>query len=518
MSSGAAPHEVEYLRDRVRLYLQVLLAIDVGCTVASWLLELFIDELKKKPAEATPWPPLLMSTIAAGWALAKFRRPARGTLIGLESAITIGHGLAFIPMVRHAIGEGNLTPLLGAPFVLLGILLGLVLRASLVPSSVHRTVAIGVASVAGMYLAERTPDAIWLALMGFCFVVVTAVTSHVIYGLRRQVRDAMRLGQYTLEEKLGEGGMGEVYRARHSRLRRSTAIKLLPASRSSEQAVARFESEVQLTAGLTHPNTITIFDYGRTEDGIFYYAMEYLRGATLEQVVDADGPQPAARVIRILEQAAGALQEAHAAGLIHRDIKPANVMLTRQGLDPDAVKVLDFGLVRPIEGEQNGHLTRDGDLVGTPLYMAPEMITSQEAAGPASDLYALGAVGYFLLTGTHVFAGATLIEMCSHHLHTAPEAISDRLGKPVSHDLESLVLQCLSKRPADRPATASALIARLAQCQDRDRWSAQDAESWWTRCRDALDRRRSTPPSARAASPAVLTVITTPSQRPAHGA
>jgi serine/threonine-protein kinase len=420
-------------------------------------------------------------------------------------------------MVRHAVGTGNLTPMLGPPFVLLGILLALVLRASLVPSSVHRTVVIGVASVAGMYLVERTPDAIWLSLMGCSFVVVTAVTSHVIYGLRRQVRDAMRLGQYTLEEKLGEGGMGEVYRARHSRLRRSTAIKLLPASRSSEQAVARFESEVQLTAGLTHPNTITIFDYGRTEDGIFYYAMEYLRGATLEQVVDADGPQPPARVIKILEQAAGALEEAHTCGLIHRDIKPANIMLTRQGLDPDAVKVLDFGLVRPIEGQQDSHLTRDGDLVGTPLYMAPEIITMQEAAGPASDLYALGAVGYFLLTGSHVFAGATLIEMCSHHLHTTPEPLSVRLGRPVSEDLESLILQCLSKRPAERPASASTLIARLAECKDFDRWSAQDAESWWTRCRDALDRRQSAPPSPRASSPTVLTVMTAPPQRPAHG-
>lgn len=344
----------------------------------------------------------------------------------------------------------------------------------------------------------------WLITIAVCYVI-----SRVVHGLRVEVLAARKLGQYTLEEKLGEGGMGEVYRARHSRLRRPTAVKLLPVSRSSEQAVKRFEAEVQLTAALTHPNTITIFDYGRTNDGIFYYAMELLPGATLGQVVSIDGPQPAARVIKIIEQAAGALQEAHAAGLIHRDIKPANIMLTRQGIDPDAVKVLDFGLVRPVNRADDDAVTQDGNLVGTPLYMAPEAITAADSVGPLSDIYALGAVGYFLLTGTHVFSGANLVEMCAHHLHTEPESIADRLGRPVAGDLETTVMQCLAKRPEDRPEGAAALIRLLHRCKDHGGWTPEDSEAWWERNQPALDDLRSGDRPTAAASAAHSFTVST---------
>jgi serine/threonine-protein kinase len=411
----------------------------------------------------------------------------------------------------------------------IGLSLWVFVRAALVPSRGVRTlvltalVAVPLVAVTVMRtfpfepepsLRSLTPDDLvvtnvlntviwWSFITGVCTIV-----SAVIFGLRRQVRDAKQLGQYTLLEKVGEGGMGEVYRARHSRLRRSTAVKLLPASRSSEEAVARFESEVQLTAQLTHPNTIRIYDYGRTEDGVFYYAMEHLDGVNLREVVEIDGPQPVARVIKILEQTAGALQEAHAAGLIHRDIKPANIMLTRQGIDPDTVKVLDFGLVRPIHGREDGELTQAGALLGTPLYMAPEVINGSDNVGPASDLYALGAVGYFLATGTHVFPGATLMEMCSHHLRSTPEPMSERLGAPVAADFEAVVMQCLAKRPADRAASAAALIGRLRECKDHGRWAPVDADAWWTRCSDALDGRASDLWSSDAASPIALTVAT----------
>jgi len=314
--------------------------------------------------------------------------------------------------------------------------------------------------------------------------VVTAVctiTSAIIYGLRKDVRAAQRLGQYTLVEKLGEGGMGAVYRARHARLRRPTAIKLLPLERLSERAVARFENEVQLTAELTHPNTITVFDYGRTDDGVFYYAMEYLDGANLAEVVAGSGAMPAERVVHILLQAAGALEEAHRVGLIHRDIKPANIMLARQGVDPDAVKLVDFGLVRPVNRKGDGDLTIDGAIVGTPSYMAPEAIRDPNGAGPGSDLYSLAAVGYFLLTGSHVFAGDSVVEICSHHLHTKPPAPSSRTDAPVPAALDELLLECLAKQPEQRPADAKALIDRLRAIPLNATWAVVDAEAWWDR-------------------------------------
>jgi eukaryotic-like serine/threonine-protein kinase len=311
-------------------------------------------------------------------------------------------------------------------------------------------------------------------------VALTTTTSKVIYGLQREVRDARRLGQYTLLEKLGEGGMGIVYRARHAMLRRPTAIKLLPSDRFGPEALARFEREVQLTAGLTHPNTIRVFDYGRTADAIFYYAMEYLEGANLAEIVAVGGPMPAARVMHILDQVAGALAEAHQIGLIHRDIKPANIFLTEQGGVPDVAKVLDFGLVKQL-GQPDGELadiTHAGRLTGTPLYMAPEAMTAPDAVDARTDLYALGAVGYFLITGQDVFTGTTVIEICAKHLHDMPEEPSRRLGQPVPADLERLILSCLEKEPANRPVDARTLQRGLRACVDYGSWSEEDARRW----------------------------------------
>ena len=216
----------------------------------------------------------------------------------------------------------------------------------------------------------------WLAIS-----ILATATSRVIYGLRREARKARKLGQYTLERKLGEGGMGEVYRARHAMLRRPTAVKLLRPDKTGEASLARFEREVQLTASLTHPNTVTIYDYGRTPEGVFYYAMELLDGPTLEKVVQVDGAQPPARVVWILSQVAGALREAHEVGLIHRDIKPANVMLVEHGGVLDVVKVVDFGLVKDIHGSGDPSLSRAETITGTPQYLAPETISSPEKRG-----------------------------------------------------------------------------------------------------------------------------------------
>ena len=320
--------------------------------------------------------------------------------------------------------------------------------------------------------------------------ILATATSTVIYGLRREVREARRLGQYTLQEKLGAGGMGEVYRACHGMLRRPTAIKLLPPGKAGESNLARFEREVQLTARLTHPNTVTIFDYGRTPDGILYYAMELLDGAALDLVVDVGGPMPPERILHVLHGVAGSLAEAHGVGLIHRDIKPANIILTERGGVPDVPKVVDFGLVKELRSDLPVSLTAAESVTGTPLYMSPEALTSPRDVDARSDLYAVGAVGYFLLTGEHVFSGRSAVEIFGHHLHTDPEPPSERLGQPVPPDLEAVVLECLRKAPALRPRTAEALQARLAGCRDFGRWDASRARSWWQRYGPELRERR----------------------------
>jgi len=247
----------------------------------------------------------------------------------------------------------------------------------------------------------------------------------------------------------------------------------------SETALRRFEKEVQLTARLTHPNTISIYDYGRTPDGRFYYAMELLDGMTLDELVARYGPQPPARVIHILRQACGALREAHGIGLIHRDIKPANVYLCARGGVRDVVKVLDFGLVREFRSDGSVTGSNLDILVGTPLYLSPEAILSPAQLDSRADLYALGALAYVLLTGAPPFTGRTLVELCGHHLHTQPERPSAR-GVAVPDDLERLVMDCLAKDPGARPQGAQQVAELLGRCVDAGRWGEAEAERWWS--------------------------------------
>ncbi len=321
-------------------------------------------------------------------------------------------------------------------------------------------------AVAATYLGSQ-----WTLLLGF--------TAFALFGAYRietatsVARDALRLGQYVLVEQLGAGGMGEVYRAEHRLLRRPCAIKLIrPEHTGDPDVLRRFEREVQATATLTHPNTVSIYDYGITDDGTFYYVMENLPGETLEQVVQRDGPMSADRAVHVLRQIAGALHEAHRAGLTHRDIKPGNVMLGERGGVPDVAKLLDFGLVTThdasgrvagdVTGGTTGGITQSGMILGTPAYMSPEQCAGDAQPGPASDLYSLGALGFFLVTGRSPFEGRAPLQMMLAHLgEAAPSARAIRTDVPVA--LDAVLLRCLAKRPADRYESARALESALGE-------------------------------------------------------
>ncbi|MBX3444220.1 MAG: serine/threonine protein kinase [Planctomyces sp.] len=315
-------------------------------------------------------------------------------------------------------------------------------------------------------------------------LAILAFTVH-MSKVQRQAREAAvearQLGQYTLEEKVGSGAMGVVYRGHHAMLRRPTAVKLLDVDKVTDETIQRFEREVQITCQLNHPNTVAIYDYGRTPEGVFYYAMEYLDGITLQTLVDQYGPQPEGRIVRILSQVCGSLYEAHSLGLVHRDIKPANIMINRRGGEADVVKILDFGLVKALDEEKQSALTGANSMAGTPLYMSPEAIQTPALIDPRSDLYAVGAVGYFLLTGRPVFDADSLVRLCQQHVSELPIPPSERTSQPVSGELESALLACLDKNRARRPQTARDLAQLIARSPAAGGWSLEDADDWWGR-------------------------------------
>lgn len=371
----------------------------------------------------------------------------------------------------------------------------LAMRAALVPSSLKHSLVL--AALVGVPICIFTgvgwpavlpatfplakDDRGFLITFGINWWVFTGaacgVIARVVHRLQSEVRVAKRLGQYELGEKLGSGGMGVVYRARHAMMKRPVAIKLLPPEAAGQEAIVRFEREVQLTSQLSHPNTVVIHDYGRTHEGVFYYVMELIAGATLEQVSLASGPMPSGRVVHILEMVAGSLGEAHEHGLVHRDIKPANILLGPRGGEPDVAKVLDFGLVRPIRIQAS--VTETGMMMGTPQFMSPEAMRTPERVDARSDLYSLGAVAYYLLSGCHVFEGQSAIDVCGQHMHAIPQPLSERVPG-VDPVLEGLVLRCLAKDPAERPASAQAFCEALSRCPSRGQWTREMAAAWWT--------------------------------------
>ncbi len=321
-------------------------------------------------------------------------------------------------------------------------------------------------------------------------VLISYVGSRVVYRLGTQLSRARELGSYRLIERLGQGGMGEVWRAEHRLLARPAAIKLMRidalgtagAGRESELR-ARFEREAQATCSLRSPHTIELYDFGVADDGTFYYVMELLDGFDLQVLVERFGPIPAWRAVQLLKQVCHSLAEAHAAGLVHRDIKPANVYVCRYGRDVDFVKVLDFGLVKPQQSESEGptqlEITTDHAARGTPGFMAPEQVVGDQQADGRSDIYALGCLGYWLVTGQLVFTGRTPIETMVRHVQAEPTPPSERSEQDIPRSFDELILACLAKNPDDRPATADEVAARLDRIEAIVGNQPQEVQAWW---------------------------------------
>lgn len=493
-------------QQRLALLGLVTLCLSGGFLIVAVLAEVAFDGVDAALLHLRSWRRLLnlagAAVSAAVWVAARGASRSPTQLLLIDSVGTLA---AVVPYtLMSVLGQPGMA---GVLLTALTVMLVLQMRALMVPSGPKRTFAISLVAALlslglslGIHAAgwaptpgqHELPDlALNLTLWLVVIVAVSTIASWVLFGLREEVREARRLGQYILTEKLGEGGMGVVYRARHVMLRRPTAVKLLPPEKTGPSTVARFVREVQLTASLVHPNTITVFDYGHTPDGVFYYAMEYLDGGDLESIVEVAGPMPPARVVHVLEQVAAGLAEAHEIGLIHRDIKPANVLLAAAGPVADLAKLADFGLVRELHGEDAARLSRTDAILGTPLYLAPEAITTPADVDARIDIYALGALGYYLLTAQHVFEGRTIVEICGHHLHSAPIPPSERLGTKLPEALEEVILRCLAKDRAERPPSAEALRELLRACDDVGSWTRRDARAWWEQHADAIRRSSS---------------------------
>ena len=313
------------------------------------------------------------------------------------------------------------------------------------------------------------------------------VSARRVYGLSRALSRARKVGAYELTERLGKGGMGEVWRARHQMLARPAAIKLIRSDRTTgtsasdaEYYLERFQREVQATASLRSPHTIEIYDYGITPDRAFYYVMELLDGDDLDGLIKQYGPMPPARVIHILRQMCHSLAEAHDEGLVHRDIKPANVFLCRLGRDVDFVKVLDFGLVKKLKQMESAHLTQVGTFAGTPAFGSPEAAAGKvNELRPASDIYSVGCVAYWLLTGETVFKATGAMEMLASHIRDEPVPPSERCDLDLPSEMDVAILRCLEKDPEARIGTADELDSLLEDLQRVYPWSEEEARAWW---------------------------------------
>jgi serine/threonine-protein kinase len=385
---------------------------------------------------------------------------------------------------------------------LTGVALWMLFFTVVVPTAPRRAAAalvLSAAAVPVIYLLEvragRAPslpagEFFWIFVSPYLGVCILAyITARIVYRLGQDVSRAREMGSYRLVERLGVGGMGEVWRANHRMLARPAAIKLIhqevlgPDSGTAEAMLARFEREAQVTASLQSPHTVELYDYGTTEDGVFHYVMELLEGVDLERLVRRFGPLPPERVVHILRQVCASLGEAHRRGLVHRDIKPANIYLCERAFEHDFVKVLDFGLVKwhaKLPSEEDLHLSQTGTIHGTPSYMAPEIALGKGPVDGRADLYTLGCVAYWLLTGKLVFEEKNFPAMLLAHANEQPVPPSGRSDQAIPGSLDAIVLSCLAKDPADRVQTAEDLATRLVTVELAQPWTQERAAEWWS--------------------------------------
>ena len=460
---------------------------------------LFPEDRVRFLGSVLQWGPSAAGIAVALIVAAVIRRPR----LPIATAMTIG--LVFEVVSSYAIAGAEFGDPLGlethrGQLGLSWVAVWVVLFTVVVPTSPPRALLAALASVSsvpvviglilasGITTARLSPAQFFFGLVfPYLFVVAMAyVGARVVYHLGTEVKRARELGSYQLEEKLGEGGMGEVWRARHRMLARPAAIKLIRpsasgAQRVSEDAVRRFEREAQVIARLRSPHTVDLFDFGMADDGTLYYVMELLEGLDTDSLVRRFGPIPPARAIHVLRQVCHSLSEAQSCGLVHRDIKPANIFLCRYGEEYDFVKVLDFGIVRAVHDAAEtslGH-TVEHAIQGTPAFIAPEQAMGSELDGRA-DIYAAGCVAYWLLTGQFVFTADTTMGLLVHHAKTAPTPPSTRTDQPIPTALEAIVMSCLAKDPDERPQSARELSLRLATVEGVGVWTQHWAQEWWT--------------------------------------